>query len=112
MDWTAYPAGSYLVEGFVGDEEFINPMTYSNGSDSAQSAQDSQGTQNADGAQSDKSQESGTGLVPWEYLRPQATAPARAARRAGDAIHVRARLPKQATPSPLTPGSFLMVQRS
>ena len=64
MDWTAYPAGSYLVEGFVGDEEFINPMTYSNGSASAQSAQDSQGTQNADGAQSDKSQESGTGLVP------------------------------------------------
>lgn len=36
MDWSAYPAGAYLVEGYVGDNEFSNPRTYTNGTPQAQ----------------------------------------------------------------------------
>lgn len=32
IDWSAYPDGVYLVEGGVGDRDFSNPRTYTNGS--------------------------------------------------------------------------------
>lgn len=31
VDWSAYPAGEYIIEGSVGDRDFSNPKTYKNG---------------------------------------------------------------------------------
>ena len=35
MDWSALPYGVYLVEGYVGDSDFSNPRTYTNGNPDA-----------------------------------------------------------------------------
>lgn len=40
MDWSSYPDGVYLVEGYVGDNDFSNPRTYTNGDPLAQEAAD------------------------------------------------------------------------
>ena len=35
MDWSSLPDGVYLVEGYVGDNDFSNPRTYTNGNPDA-----------------------------------------------------------------------------
>ena len=80
MDWSSLPDGVYLVEGYVGDNDFSNPRTYTNGNPDAK--------QEAPAAQAQN-------LVPLGVFKTTGY---------WDAIPAPARWPRPATPLPLTRG--------
>ena len=89
MDWSALPDGVYLVEGYVGDNDFSNPEPIP--------------TATLTPNRKPLLPRPRT-WFPWACSRQQGIARAGPAPRAGDAIPAPAQWPRPATPLPLTRG--------